>query len=81
MGGASQWKDKAFRCLKLPPSLPQSPQLGVPVSISCVSMQSEANTSLYMLKGLCKLGVTDELQRTVKKRYSPFSEGLKSHRL
>lgn len=56
---------------------PPSPQLGVPVSIGSVNLQSEAKVSLLMLlRGLCKLGVTGELQRTVKERYSPFSEGL-----
>lgn len=43
---------------------PQSPELGVPVGISCVSLQSEAKASLCMLlRGLYKLGVTGELQR------------------
>lgn len=61
---------------------PPATELGVPVGISCVSLQSEAKAFLCMLlKELCKLGTTDELQRTVKERCSHFSEGLERPRL
>lgn len=63
MRGASQWVGKTFRCL----TDPQPPQLGVPVGISCVRLQSEAKAfSRMLLRGLCKLGTTDELQRIIK---------------
>ena len=61
-----------------PPATPD----GSTVGISCASLQSEAKVfSRMLLRGLCKLGTTDELQRTVKERCSHFSEGLERLRL